>query len=141
MSTETTPSMKHLVIDRIEVRRTQNKVKAGFVKMQLICRDSTAKSGKTAVFFQVQAADDAEALVAAKAKFKNGDEVAARAQMVENMAGQTVETWHYYATTEEVNREEFLNNRAAQARLAEAKALANIAPRQYTEQQLAEKLI
>ena len=46
MPTEET-SMKHLVIDRIEVRPTQNKVKKGFVKMQLICRDSKAKSGKT----------------------------------------------------------------------------------------------
>lgn len=139
MSTEVTP-MKHLVIERVEVRPSQNKVKEGFVKMQLICRDSTAASGRTPVFFTIRSADNTAALTAAKAKYKPGDEIAARKQTVTTMSDETVDVWQLYATTEEVNREEFLNDRAVQVRLAEAKALANIAPRQYTEQQLADRL-
>lgn len=139
MATET-PSMKHLVVSSVAVRPSQNQVKEGFVKMQLICRDSTAESGRTPVFFTIKAVDDVAALAAAKAKYRPGDEIAARKQTVVTANEETVDVWQLYATTEEVNREEYLNDRAAQLRLSEAKTMAAIAPRQYTEEQLADRL-
>lgn len=133
-------ALRHLTIERIEYRNKQTKVKPGMVKMQLICRDAKSETGKTPVFFQVKAADKEKAIAAAGAKFRTGQVVAARSQDIQTAEGVKATVWQYYSTSEEALEEAFLNNEAAQMRLAEAKAKAAIAAPAHTEEQIAELL-
>lgn len=133
-------ALRHLTIERIEYRNKQTQVKAGFVKMQLVCRDAKSETGKTPVFFQVKAADKEKAIAAAGAKFKIGQIVAARSQDIQTAENAKATVWQYYSTSEEALEEAFLNNEAAQMRLAEAKAKAAIATPTHSEEEIANLL-
>ena len=108
--------------------------------MQLICRDAKSETGKTPVFFQVKAADKEKAIAAAGAKFKTGQVVAARSQDIQTAEGVKATVWIYYSSSEEALEEAFLNNEAAQMRLAEAKAKAAIVAPAHTEEEIANLL-
>lgn len=133
-------ALRHLTIERIEYRNKQTKVKPGFIKMQLICRDAKSETGKTPVFFQVKAADKEKAGAAAEAKFKVGQVVAARSQNILTAENVKATVWIYYSSSEEALEEAFLNNEAAQMRLAEAKAKAAIAAPAHTEEEIVDLL-
>ena len=133
-------ALRHLTIERIEYRNKQTQVKSGMVKMQLICRDAKSETGKTPVFFQVKAADKAKATTAAEAKFKVGQKVAARSQDILTAEGVKATVWQYYSSSEEALEEAFLNNEAAQMRLAEARAKAALSAPVHTEAEIAELL-
>lgn len=140
MATETAPAVRQLMIEKIKVRVKQTKVKDGFVKMQLICKDSKSETGRTPVFFQVQADDEIKAMEAATARFKIGSIVAAREQSVTTAENEVVKVWQYYSSGEEYNNERFLNDEAAQLRVAEATAMAKLAVRKHSEAELAAML-
>ena len=133
-------ALRHLTIERVEHRNKQTKAKPGFIKMQLVCRDAKSETGKTPVFFQVKAEDKTKAIVAANAKFKVGQVIAARSQDILTEEGVKATVWQYYSSSEEAIEEAFLNNEAAQLRLAEAKAKAAIATPTHSEEEIANLL-